>query len=483
MAMRAIMDLIKKYQIDKSTRTHKGFHGVLHTFFPVGQSGVAMKSFFGDACKITLFFVTNHYADWFWNDNDLDRLRSKFFARVKKDPKYFDKSKKDWASKQKDFDKIISQVHEADFSILSNEELSELYDLFYEKYIQEFSHFMALGDGISMRADSYLVPEFKKVLGKDFNEVFPKLMNTSYRSFVEEEESARQKMYEYVEKAKKIPHKLLAEHSKKFFFVQNNYAKAGYLTPAEFEKIIRADWKKQHNLPRVEAQDGVKQDWAKRYKFSQWQKTLLSIVNDFFAIQDTRKKYVLISNFYQFKFLQEAARRTQISFEALRYSIYPEYRKILAGGITEQSLLSRKKRCAVIHTQQGFQVLAGQEAERMFKHLNKQQTSSDTVAGLIASPGRITGRVKIILKLHDMANMDKGDILVASMTRPEMTPAIKLASAVVTDEGGVTCHAAIISRELGIPCIIGTKTATKVFKDGDLVEVDANKGIVKKISK
>jgi pyruvate,water dikinase len=67
------------------------------------------------------------------------------------------------------------------------------------------------------------------------------------------------------------------------------------------------------------------------------------------------------------------------------------------------------------------------------------------------------------------------------MTRPEFVPLMKLASAIVTDDGGITCHAAIVSRELGIPCIIGTKVGTKVFKDGDRVEVDANRGIIRKI--
>jgi len=65
------------------------------------------------------------------------------------------------------------------------------------------------------------------------------------------------------------------------------------------------------------------------------------------------------------------------------------------------------------------------------------------------------------------------------MTRPEHIVAMKKAKAIVTNEGGITCHAAIVSRELGIPCIIGTKIATKVLKDGDLVEVDAGQGIVK----
>jgi len=69
--------------------------------------------------------------------------------------------------------------------------------------------------------------------------------------------------------------------------------------------------------------------------------------------------------------------------------------------------------------------------------------------------------------------------MVACMTKPEFVPAMKKAIAIITDEGGLTCHAAIISRELGIPCVIGTKVATKILKDGMEVEVDADKGIVK----
>jgi pyruvate,water dikinase len=75
----------------------------------------------------------------------------------------------------------------------------------------------------------------------------------------------------------------------------------------------------------------------------------------------------------------------------------------------------------------------------------------------------------------------EGDVLVTTMTHPEFLSVMKQASAIVTDEGGITCHAAIVARELGKPCIIGTKIGTKVFKDGDMVEVDAERGVVKKI--
>lgn len=80
-----------------------------------------------------------------------------------------------------------------------------------------------------------------------------------------------------------------------------------------------------------------------------------------------------------------------------------------------------------------------------------------------------------------MHKVKEGDILVAPMTTPELMPAMKNAAAFITDEGGITCHAAIISRELDKPCIIGTKTATRIIKDGDLVEVDANLGIIRKL--
>lgn len=73
----------------------------------------------------------------------------------------------------------------------------------------------------------------------------------------------------------------------------------------------------------------------------------------------------------------------------------------------------------------------------------------------------------------------EGEILVTGMTRPEYVPLMKKAAAIVTDEGGITCHAAIVSRELKKPCIIGTKIATQVLNDGDLVEVDAERGVVR----
>jgi len=98
--------------------------------------------------------------------------------------------------------------------------------------------------------------------------------------------------------------------------------------------------------------------------------------------------------------------------------------------------------------------------------------------GLGASPGMAAGTVKIINSTDELDKVQEGDILVTVMTTPDMVPAMKRANGIITDEGGVTCHAAIVSRELGIPCVVGTGEATSILPENSLVTLDGNKGIV-----
>jgi len=100
--------------------------------------------------------------------------------------------------------------------------------------------------------------------------------------------------------------------------------------------------------------------------------------------------------------------------------------------------------------------------------------------GLGASPGMASGTVKIVKDPDELDKVGNGDILVTVMTTPDMVPAMKRANGIITDEGGVTCHAAIVSRELGISCVVGTGDATKILKENEMVTLDGNKGIVYK---
>lgn len=132
-----------------------------------------------------------------------------------------------------------------------------------------------------------------------------------------------------------------------------------------------------------------------------------------------------------------------------------------------------------------IQPLDYNKAKQRLTEFYVQSTTSghkeNEIKGQIGSPGKIKGRVRIVLNANKAEHFEDGDILVTGMTRPEFVHLMKRSSAVVTDEGGITCHAAIISRELKIPCVIGTKIATHKLKDGDFVEVDADNGVVRVI--
>jgi pyruvate, water dikinase len=132
---------------------------------------------------------------------------------------------------------------------------------------------------------------------------------------------------------------------------------------------------------------------------------------------------------------------------------------------------------------QELKIISDNEAEDFFQSQNfkkeKIESGADTFKGNCASSGFAKGIVKIINKPEEMEKMEKGNIMVSHTTFPSLVPAMKKAAAIVTEDGGITCHAAIVARELKTPCVTGIKIITKVLKDGDMVEVDANEGIVK----
>jgi phosphoenolpyruvate synthase/pyruvate phosphate dikinase len=148
-----------------------------------------------------------------------------------------------------------------------------------------------------------------------------------------------------------------------------------------------------------------------------------------------------------------------------------------------KQIAARKATCVLLFKNGRAIMLEGAKAQKfMNNELGREVVPGKVgaITGMVAYPGTVKGKVKIILAQKDINKMNNGNILVARMTTPEIIPAVKKAAAIVTDEGGITCHAAIISRELGIPCVVGTKIATKILKDDDTVIVYADQGLVKR---
>lgn len=156
--------------------------------------------------------------------------------------------------------------------------------------------------------------------------------------------------------------------------------------------------------------------------------------------------------------------------------------EILSGN-ADQAKLNKRKKAILILENNKVKIITGGRAIAWFRLFTEATLEPRILRGQTAYPGKVRGRAKIIFYKKDLAKLKKGDILVSPMTEVDFVPYFKKVAAIITDEGGLTSHAAIISREMKKPCIIGTKTATKVFHDGDLVEVDAYKGVVKFLKK
>jgi len=183
----------------------------------------------------------------------------------------------------------------------------------------------------------------------------------------------------------------------------------------------------------------------------------------------------------------EIARRLDLKLEYLDFMSEEEIAHSLKRGGVLKSLrreLPRRLKNAVnIVSGEKSHWLTGKKANDFIK-LNNLLLTADIVTeikGQPASKGLARGRVKICQFSTEISKLKTGDILVTAMTTPDFVPAMRRAAAIVTDEGGITSHAAIVARELGKPCIIGAKVAAKILKDGDYIEVDANKGIVRKL--
>lgn len=213
-------------------------------------------------------------------------------------------------------------------------------------------------------------------------------------------------------------------------------------------------------------------------------RNLFNVFANFMLTKFYRRYSQLRNNYAMRRVFKEMASRFNISFEQARFLRTNEYKDLLVDGSFDVSTLKEREKFSVLYSKKDMsEVFVGEKAEELAAEAEEKiDVTVNELRGQCACLGKVVGRVKIIHSPKDMAKMEKGDVLVAIATNPDVVPAMKKAAAIVTEQGGVTCHAAIVSRELNIPCVIGTKIATKIFHDGELVEVDASKGVVKRIS-
>jgi len=213
---------------------------------------------------------------------------------------------------------------------------------------------------------------------------------------------------------------------------------------------------------------------------------LFALFGKFMASKWHRRNAQILALLRMENLLKEIGERFNLSLWEVRVCTWKEIEgMLLQGKAASADKMRVRAKHFVFYVEKGNSVLLEGDDALLFDKLVELKLPVGEVRelkGQTGCLGKATGRVRILKRAEDAYKFVQGEILVAIATDPDIVPAMKKAAAIVTEQGGVTSHAAIVSREFNIPCVIGTKIATRVFKDGDLVEVDANKGIVRKLS-
>lgn len=273
-----------------------------------------------------------------------------------------------------------------------------------------------------------------------------------------------------------------------FDFVESNYATVKHMTD---ESIVDEIWT---NLQRLEEWKKESQE-LRRYE-KDHEAAIATIVRQrklkenplwFFERltiwRENRKKVNLMSIHVLDAILGRVEALTGIPKTYLQYLVPDEVPNVLKGLVPIEELKKRREE-GVMMSFEGtrFDLVHGEQADSLRREYDDRlgaDTSSSVINGQTACQGYAKGVARIILDVSQFERFNEGEILVTGMTRPEFLPLMKRAAGIVTNEGGITCHAAIVSRELGKPCIIGTKNATTRIPDGATIEVRANHGTVR----
>ncbi len=264
------------------------------------------------------------------------------------------------------------------------------------------------------------------------------------------------------------------------------YAKSNFNGCVEYTiDDVFKDTEAVRNFSKKEQQHSVKikKSILKKLGATEQEKNIFSLFGYCQYNRDERMSYeqrpfVLID-----RALNELSKRFHIDVATLKYLFSEELTvEKLRDEKFKQMLKERQEKGLLVYWKDGKngEYLLGQAGSILFDDVQVDSLQGDKVKGQVAFKGKVKGVVRIINNPKENVP-DEPFVLVTSMTSPDFIQFLRKCVAVVTDEGGITCHAAILSRELKKPCIIGTKIATQVLHDGDLVEVDADNGIVRKL--
>lgn len=446
--------------------------------------------------------ITKNYlclnGDEYALDKDFDELCFKFNNYFENDVNFFQKFANiefDLTDKIKNY---IKYLENKELRNLSFKELKNEFEKFNDLYIKSFIPGMT-------RPDEYLLDCLQKeLINLKFNEedieniiskisTCPNYFELSYS----EEHLSLLKIALKIKNGEDVQD-LIDKHILKYSWIKGPvnfentcFTKEDYLS--RLENLINTDIEKKiENINKVRENNDIEYNKIlEKYKFTIKVRNLIKAIRDFIFLRTYTTEYS-DHLFYVGRntIFKEISNRTSIEEQDLIMLGCKEISSILENkGImdkdTKKILETRKIGFAMIWIDGEVQTVFGDKSIEIqnkiadiYKTLDIKKETKKVISGSIANTGKVIGIARVLNEYKDIYKVKKGDIIVATMTTPDYVSAMEKASGFITDEGGITCHAAILSREFDVPCIVGILNATKEIKDGQKIELDAYNGKV-----
>ena len=446
-------------------------------------------AFFKDATGIPWkpkYVIRGFSGDIYYDHPSLARL-SELFTQggLPLLQKYYNRMVKSYET----LDSLTKKIEKTDWKNKNQKELLKAYTSFVHaaKHSANFLTSLNIADRV---LSSFLIDALPHTTPEQKQQWLSELVFSRHENdYLKEQRSFYQLVQAY---KKKDFNKKLKKHLIQFAWIGSR----GYWfnrTWTEKDILIRIkSFLEQHKDSRKEssALQDLKKNQLKTYQLRIQQLKpslkllwLIRLAQDF-AYRRTWRTDIYYHAGYRLRFLlHEIARQAQVTLPDITYLSYREVFNLIKNQtlpILPQELQQRKKAfCSLLLEDQPYILSGAENQQKLEKILGVSPTMTTELRGAIACKGIAIGKVVLVNGYSDIAKVKKGNILVTIMTFPNYIAAMEKASAFVTDEGGILCHAAIVAREMHKPCIIGTKNATKVLKDGMTVEVNADKGVVR----
>ena len=460
----------------------------LFMYFAIETAFAPLKKLFGITYTESLIIFKDEKVTWFLDDKALNQQSIVFVKNVllnkQKNKKYFSL----WNNRTIELTKLFNKLDRLNLSSLSNKVLVAEYKEFSQAYYDWFIITISIELGSSSlepllgsRLKKYFSPTQEKEYQQAFSVVTAPLSLTFYRQ-------EQRDLLKILSLPKKRWEDSLKSHQEKYFWIFNSYAE-GKVLPInyfrqELEKFTKENYEKiLHEIENyVENIKIQKKEIISELQIEIEDIKLISLVETYSKLLDERKMINFKAEHYLELFAKEISLRTNHPIQDIKFLLPFELADSLY--IINPTLIKKRRRCFVLLcTDKKIKHYTDKKAKDLAdQFLGVTNIYENIIHGRVASVGKsyyFRGTAKVVLTIKEIGKIKKGDILVTTMTSPDFVIGMKKAGAIVTDTGGILSHAAIVSRELKIPCIVGTELATKIIHDGDIVELHCGRGTVK----